>query len=52
MYALRTYFLFFGQRGEGHKIGEILALLTTELSSYKICKVGTCMLFCIQWALI
>ncbi len=25
---------------KGHKIGEILALLTTELSIYKICKVG------------
>ena len=27
-----------------HKIVEIFALLTTELSSYKTCKVG--MLFC------
>ena len=35
---------------EGYKIVETLALLTTELSSYKIYKVG--MLFCIQWALI
>ncbi len=26
---------------KGHKIGEILALLTTKLSSSKICKVGT-----------
>ncbi len=32
------------------QIVETLALLTTELSSYKICKVG--MLFCFQWALI
>ncbi len=35
------FFLFFGKR---HKIVEIFALLTTELSSYKMCKVG--MLFC------
>ncbi len=37
-------FLFFGQKGS-HKIVEILALLTTKLSSSKIYKVG--MLFCI-----
>ena len=42
--------VFFNFLVKGHKIGEILALLTTELSSYKICKVG--MLFCIQLALI
>ncbi len=30
-------FLFFGKR---HKIIEFFALLTTELSSYKMCKVG------------
>ncbi len=35
-------FLFFGKKR--HKIVEIFALLTTELSSYKMCKVG--MLFC------
>ena len=34
-------FLFFGKR---YKIIEFFALLTTELSSYKMCKVG--MLFC------
>ncbi len=39
---------FFNFLVKGHKIGEILALLTTELSSYKICKVG--MLFCIHRA--
>ena len=31
-------------RKKRHKIVEIFALLTTELSSYKMCKVG--MLFC------
>ena len=36
------FFLFF--RKKRHKIVEIFALLTTELSSYKMCKVG--MLFC------
>ncbi len=36
-------FLFF--RKKRHKIVEIFVLLTTELSSYKMCKVG--MLFCI-----
>ena len=39
--------IFFSAKG--HKIVEILALLTTKLSSYKICKVG--MLFCVLWAL-
>ena len=34
-------FFYFSER---HKIVEIFALLTTELSSYKMCKVG--MLFC------
>ena len=43
-----SIFLFFLDKG--HKIFKILALLTTELSSYEICKVA--MLFCIQWALI
>ena len=37
-----TFFIFWTK---GHKIVEILALLTTELSSFKIYKVG--MLFCI-----
>ena len=37
--ATRQCFFYFLVKG--HKIGEILALLTTELSSYKICKVGT-----------
>ncbi len=41
---------FFYFLDEGHKIVETLALLTTELSCYKICKVG--MVFCIQRALI
>ena len=35
------FFLFFGKR---HKIVECFALLTTELASYKMCKVD--MLFC------
>ncbi len=35
---------------KGHKIVEILALLTTKLSSSKMYKVG--MLFSIQWTLI
>ncbi len=35
-------FLYF--RTKRHKIVEIFALLTTELSSFKMCKVG--MLFC------
>ena len=36
--------VFFIFRKKRHKIVEIFALLTTELSSYKMCKVG--MLFC------
>ncbi len=32
------YFFFSGKR---HKIVEFFALLTTELSRYKMCKVGT-----------
>ena len=39
--TINVFFLFFGKR---HKIVEFFALLTTELSSYKMCKVG--MLFC------
>ena len=35
-------FFYFSEKR--HKIVEFLALLTTELSSYKMCKVG--MLFC------
>ncbi len=35
---------------KGHKIVEILAILTTKLSSSKMYKVG--MLFSIQWTLI
>ena len=46
--ATRRLFLYFLDKGR--KIVEIFALLSTELSSYKIYKVG--MLFCIQWALI
>ena len=39
--TINVFFIF---RKERHKIVEIFALLTTELSSYKMCKVG--MLFC------
>ena len=39
--TINAFFIF---RKKGHKIVEIFALLTTELSSYKKCKVG--MLFC------
>ncbi len=42
------FFLIFWTKG--HKIVEILALLTAELSSSKMYKVG--MLFSIQWTLI
>ena len=42
--------VFFNFLDEGHEIVETLALLTTEVLSYKICKVG--MPFYIQWALI
>ncbi len=41
--ATRSMF-FFIFRKKGHKIVEFFALLTTGLSSYKMCKVG--MLFC------
>ena len=41
--ATRSVFFIFSEKR--HKIVEIFALLTTELSSYKMCKVG--MLFCI-----
>ena len=37
----QCFFIFWKKR---HKIVEIFALLTTELSSYKMCKVD--MLFC------
>ncbi len=40
--TINVFFIFSQKR---HKIVEIFALLTTELSSYKMCKVG--MLFCI-----
>ncbi len=43
--AGNTINLFFILLEKRHKIIEIFALLTTELSSYKMCKVG--MLFCI-----
>ena len=39
--TINVFFIF---RKKRHKIVEFLALLTTELSSYKMCKVG--MLFC------
>ena len=39
--TINVFFIF---RKKRHKIVEIFALLTTELSSYKMCKVG--MLFC------
>ena len=39
--TINVFFYFSEKR---HKIVEIFALLTTELSSYKMCKVG--MLFC------
>ena len=41
--ATRSMFFYFFEKR--HKIVESFALLTTELSSYKWCKVG--MLFCI-----
>ena len=41
--ATRSMFFFYFSE-KMHKIVEIFALLTTELSSYKMCKVG--MLFC------
>ena len=39
--TINVFFIF---RKKRRKIVEIFALLTTELSSYKMCKVG--MLFC------
>ncbi len=39
--TINVFFIF---RKKRHKIVEIFALLTTELSSYKMCKVD--MLFC------
>ncbi len=39
--TINVFFIF---RKKRHKIVEIFALLPTELSSYKMCKVG--MLFC------
>ena len=36
--ATRSMFCFFSEKR--HKIVEFFALLTTELSSYKMCKVG------------
>ncbi len=39
--TINVFFIF---RKKRHKIVEMFALLTTELSSYKMCKVG--MLFC------
>ena len=39
--TINVFFYFSEKR---HKIAEIFALLTTELSSYKMCKVG--MLYC------
>ncbi len=41
--AARSMFFIFSEKR--HKIVEIFALLATELSSYKMCKVG--ILFCI-----
>ncbi len=41
--ATRSMFFFYFSE-KRHKIVEFFALLTTELSSYKMCKVG--MLFC------
>ncbi len=40
--ATRSMFFYFSEKR--HKIVEFFALLTTELASYKMCKVG--MLFC------
>ena len=40
--ATRLMFFYFSEKR--HKIVEFFALLTTELASYKMCKVG--MLFC------
>ena len=36
--ATRSMFFYFSEKR--HKIVEMFALLTTELSSYKMCKVG------------
>ena len=41
--AIRSMFFFYFSE-KRHKIVEFFALLTTELASYKMCKVG--MLFC------
>ena len=49
MLTMATRSMFFILSEKKHKIVEIFALLTTQLSSYKMCKVG--ILFCILYKL-